>query len=429
MLSSAATSRIKPEPLVAGVAGRQSKVYLRPDVLQRLCVSLIRAEQDRMLRAGAIHPGKMDALHNRGLHRDDIDAVAVDLEMLGFDSLALLELIMKLNVFFGLHRTGIEDYLLVKRRIGDWVNLLSAHFALAPVDLSMTFTTSGSGGHPKNIFHRLDRMHIEVRALLDGPLSHFPAHGRIIALVPPHHIYGFLFTALLPSMHGVEVIDLCAAGPGAPARVARPGDLIVGTPLNWRYLVELQACFVEGVHGVVSAGPSDRETWSVLEDCGLTTLTEVYGSTETLGVATRSTQHSTFTLMPHLTRDGNDIADLNGVLELQDRLIWKGPRDFVLAGRLDNVVQVGGSNVNLSFVRQCVLEVAGVDDAVIRCDRSRLKAFVQTALTNDARLALDLRIRQALQCQLPAPAVPQSIIYGPDLPRNPMGKLCDWQSQ
>ncbi len=408
----------------------KSRAYLQPEALRRICVSLIRVEQERMLRIGAIQTCKLDKLHRSNAFLEDIDSVNIDLETLGFDSLALLDLIMSINRFFGLHHTGIEDYLLLKRRIGDWVQLLLEHFALAPDNFSMTFATSGSAGHAKQISHQFDRMRTEIDTLLAGPFRQLSSANRIIALVPPHHIYGFLFTALLPTVRKVAVVDLYHSGPGAAARVAKPGDLIVATPLNWRHLVQLKSRFCEGVHGVVSAGPSDHDTWRVLDECGLSTLTEVYGSTETLGVAIRTSESSSFKLMSHLSRVGDHVADCDGMLlELQDKLNWTGDRNFSLEGRLDSVVQVGGVNVNLTQVRDKILQIDGVDDAVVRLDQTRLKAFVKTTVHKDIHCDLDQRLRQELQCQLAAPAVPQSIVYGLDLPRNNMGKLCDWNAQ
>ncbi len=356
----------------------------------------------------------------------EIDSIYVDLDSLGFDSLAMLELIMTMNRFFGLHRTGIEDYLMVERRLGDWVALLTEHFARAPSDLCLTFLTSGSSGTPREIAHRFDRLSTEVTALQQGPLTMLRPEARILALVPPQHIYGFLFTALLPTLGGHDVIDLYRAGPGAALRLARKGDLIVGTPLNWRHLNQLDTRFASGVHGVVSTGPTDLGTWQVLRKNGLESLTEIYGSTETAGIATRTAYDAPFTLMPHLRRQGEGVAGSAGPLAMQDRLIWMDQQSFLLDGRLDDVVQVGGVNVSLTLLREHILAIDGVEDATIRLGGLRLKAFVQTCVTEDGHPDLDSRIRSALASRLPSVAVPQSIRFGPTLLRNAMGKLCDW---
>lgn len=424
ILSKAAVSYQSPNKNTTG-----KSLYLDEDDLRRLCISLICSEQDRLLRSGGIIACKTDVLKNRKLSDTEVDSLRIDLQTLGFDSLSLLELVMRFNLFLGLHETGIEDYLLVERKVGDWVTLLSEHFKNAPADLKLTFQTSGSSGAPKNITHRLDRLYLEVRSVLNGPLDLLRPDSRIVTLVPPYHIYGFLFTVLLPSVNRHKVVDISHLGPGAALRVARPGDLVIGTPLNWLYISKLSKFFKDEVHGVVSAGPTSKEMWNVLNNNKLSSMTEVYGATETLGVATRKSHDQPFVLMPHLHRLNESIADAEGVLPLQDKLIWQDSNTFVLNGRIDDMVQVAGVNVSKTLIREKCLSEPGVADVVIRCENNHLKAFVQTELTGKDLENLAFRVRLSVEQHFTSAAVPRSIVFGTSLPRNAMGKLCDWKCE
>lgn len=400
--------------------------WLSPAALRHLCIGLILAEQDRLIRTSAIGASQRAKLTDPALSDADREALFVDADTLGFDSLGLLDLILVLNGFFGLHRTGIEDYLLVRRRIGDWVDLLGEHLRRAPHDLALTFQTSGSTGAPKAIAHPFARLRTEVTASLGGPLAMLRPDARVLALVPPHHIYGFLFTVLLPSLAGFGIVDLHRAGPGAALREARPGDLVVGTPLHWRNLNQLNMNFAPGVHGVVSAGPSEPATWDAVRHRGLASLTEIFGATETAGLAARTGPDAPFVLMSHLRRDGDGIAGRDGPRALQDHLNWVDDATFFIAGRQDEVVQVAGVNVAPAHVRDRIITVAGVTDAAVRLDGDRLKAFVQTDLPTAAHGALCDQVRAALRQALPAAACPHAIRCGDALPRNAMGKLADW---
>ena len=400
--------------------------YLPAPVLRRICIALISAEHDRLMRKRGMDPRKAERFQLRILNDRNVDDIRVDEETLGFDSLALLDLILNFNRLFALHVTGIEDYLLVQRRIGDWVTLLAEHFSRAPSNLEMTFLTSGSSGTPKECAHPFADLTKEVRATLAGPLSFLKPNSRILSLVPPHHIYGFLFTALLPTIGNFEVLDFHRAGPLASLREANQGDLIVGTPFNFENLHTNCKRFEAGVHGVVSGGPTSDNTWNIVDVNGLESLTEIYGSTETAGLGYRKSRDAPFTLMSHLSKEGSDVISSGKSLVIQDKLHWIAKNAFQVHGRLDQVVQVGGVNVSLDFVRRHLMGIVDVDDATVRLDGPALKAFIKTSLSTDRYDRLNSQIHQYLESNLAPAARPKNMQFGAELPRNSLGKLCDW---
>ena len=135
---------------------------------------------------------------------------------LGVDSLARLELVASVNQAFQLHRTGVEDYLLLHRSLGDWCRIISEGFRQLPPGEreEIAFVTSGSTGVSKMIVH-------DVADLIAEAIGHaqlFAGTSRVLAAVPSNHIYGFLFTVLLPRIHSWSVLDLTRRAPGALAR-------------------------------------------------------------------------------------------------------------------------------------------------------------------------------------------------------------------
>lgn len=389
---------------------------LPPEGVRRLLASLILAEQQAQIAAGQMPRGCELALQDPRLTPEAQDDLTVDEAGLGFDSLSRLSLVLRLNRFFGLATTGVEDYLLVQRRFGDWLALLVEHQRLVGPDLVLTFDTSGSSGPVKHVAHPIAALQAEVSA----HLKVMTPPRRILTLVPPHHIYGCLFTVLLPARLAIPVVELHRLPPTAAPRQAREGDLVIGTPFTWDLVQKSGLRFAPGVRGLTSAGPSNAATFDL--GCGLASMTEVYGATETGGIATRSDFGADFSLLPHVTRDGEGIRGPSGALDLQDRLVWRDDGCFALAGRHDDVVQVAGVNVSPAHLAGILLAVEGVAEAAVRPTEGRLKAFL---VARAPRSEVEPRVLAALAA-LPAPLRPGSLTWGPALPRSAMGKLCDW---
>ena len=386
----------------------------------RFVADLVASELAR-LRPGAVLP----ALPWQG----DCD-LARDL---GVDSLERMALASALSATLHLHRSDAGDALAACATIGDLANAASAGLALHPHEI--TFRTSGSAGQPKPCRHLLAALWAEVTELA----ALLPGRRRILCAVPSHHIYGFLFSVLLPRAFGLDagaVRDLRAAPPGALLREARAGDLVVGYPDYWRAVLASSAePFAPGVTGVTSTAPCPPELAHDLQQRGLARLVQVYGSSETGGVGWRDNHLQPFTALPYWRRDPDDPSVLlrsgegAGRFPLQDMLAWQGAHQFLPTGRIDQAVQVGGINVFPERVAQVLRAHPDVADAAVRLMRSdegsRLKAFV-VARAGAGPDALRAALRQWAAARLSGPELPASISVGAALPRTASGKLADW---
>ena len=414
--------------LIPTPACRQNiSMMLGHDAFRRLLIGFILREQKAANKEGLIQKDQVLSAVIAGKTNAEIDAIEVNEDVLGFDSLGILELITALNQFFGLSTTGIEDYFLLERRIGAWIDLLDKHQKISGDTATFGFQTSGSTGAPKLIRHSAKALWSELRAQIEDPFAHFSPPGRIITLVPPHHIYGFLFSCVLPELLSCAVIDLSNAAPGAAFRHAQPGDLIVGTPFHWALLGKSGLQFCENVSGVTSAGPSAAHTWDVLKTNSLSRMTEVYGATETAGIGFRTAQSDTFHLLSHLkVSDGTISLKATGdILIAQDTLSFATPTTFRVGERIDDVVQVAGVNVSPRYVRDQIMRVDGVADASVRLGAERLRAFVVPAPGVDEAI-LKLSLCNHVAKTLEPPARPASFSFGTELPLTEMGKAADW---
>jgi 4-coumarate--CoA ligase (photoactive yellow protein activation family) len=351
---------------------------------------------------------------------------------LAFDSLARLDVAGRLNAFFHLHESGVEDYLLTAKTVGGLIDVVAASLKLTAE--RFTFQTSGSTGSPKPCTHPLALLRQEVKHLA----SLFPGVSRIVSLVPPHHIYGCLFTVMLPGAVGVPVLEGRNWGAGRLAAELPHGSLLVATPHQWSYLARSLPVLPAGVTGVTSTAPMPASLSATLMAQGLADLVEIYGSSETAGIGARRSGEAAFSLFPYwraageaLVRtlpDGGEAAPV----EVMDRLAWDSATAFRPVGRRDGAVQVGGVNVfperiaaimaGHALVAACAVRVAslGGDDA-----RTRLKAFVvPRTMPAPADLAAQLDAFAAEHLKpLERPVIWQ---FGEALPRNEMGKLADW---
>jgi 4-coumarate--CoA ligase (photoactive yellow protein activation family) len=352
---------------------------------------------------------------------------------LDVDSLELLTLAGALSELTQMHESGIEDYLLVRPTIGDWVEIL--RHALESHSVQLTFRTSGSTGEPKRCSHALWTLCQEAQALS----SLFAGRRRLLVAVPAHHIYGFLFTILLPQAGegaALPVVDLRGAGPAALAREARDGDLVIGFPDWWRGMLRAGARTSADVVGVTSTAPCPADVARGIADAGVRRLVEIYGSSESAGIGWRDRHDAPYRLFSHWSRgaDGSltRLQQDGSLLTLtcRDRLDWGGERDFLPAGRIDDAVQIGGINVFPERVREILRRHPEVADAAVRLMRpeegSRLKAFIVPRDPACDTAALAAALAAWTRTRLSTPALPKSYSFGAVLPVSETGKACDW---
>lgn len=406
--------------LVARRLRRTQRLALDEASIRRITVSLVAAGLERY-RQASVSPATWQGWG---------DDLRLDEEGLGFDSLALLDLCTATNEFFHLFESGVEDYLFVRRSLGEWITIIARGLALQANNLG--FRTSGSTGQPKLCVHARAALETEIRVL--GNI--LPEARRVVSLVPPHHIYGFLFSVGLPLHIGIPVLEGRALAPAALARLLQPGDILLATPFLWSMVLRNLRCLPTGVTGITSTAPMPGALARALREAGLSRLVEIYGSTETAGIGWRENEAAPFRLFPHWSfgRDEQHLLRRIGPgepeeLTVMDRLEPCGEAGFRPAGRLDDAVQIGGTNVFPARIAATIKAIPGVADCAIRPDGTeatrRLKAFVVPEM-GIAIDSLERLLRETVDRSLSAPERPVHYSFGAELPRNTMGKSTDW---
>jgi len=351
---------------------------------------------------------------------------------LGVDSLELFTIASSLAEALHLSESGIEDYLLARQTLADWAEI--AQTSLRQYSQRITFRTSGSTGKPKSCTHALETLEQEITELV----PHFADCTRIVSAVPSHHIYGFLFTVLLPRRLNIAEMPVLNVRRSSPAslRVLHAGDLVVGHPEFWRNVARVAIRIPSGVSGVTSTGPLPDGISGELTKLGLTRLLQVYGSSESAGIGWRDNERRGYRLFSYWQRLGADsiIRSLpdgqRGRSTVQDHLEWLSNDEFLPLARIDLAVQVGGINVYPAHVRDVLLKHPQVADVAVRLmsadEGNRLKAFIVAKGDDVELLQLRVEIDAWAVRHLSTAEIPRALSFGNALPRDDQGKLVDW---
>ncbi len=260
-----------------------------------------------------------------------------------------------------------------------------------------------------------------------------------MATVAPCHIYGMLFSVIVPLLAGATVDRVARFFPQEIVdRIEQTqANVLIAGPAHFRSLLttpwphgRIQRAFSSGA----PLGLADALAFR--EHTGLLPI-EVYGSTETGGVATRvqAGSDSAWTPVPgvavtivdaclavrspHL---GEDLPlDAHGYFRTADRARPVGAGRFELLGRSDGVVKVGGKRVDLVEIEQKLRTVPGVHDAVVLAravETSRgqhIVAVVESSCT-------PIEVLRAVRALLPPSAWPRALQCVDRIPITSAGK-------
>jgi hypothetical protein len=306
----------------------------------------------------------------------------------------------------------------------------------------LTVFTSGSTGIPAAIPRRLSQLLAEVEALEAAFGARVPARARFVSTVSHQHLYGLLFAVLWPLVTGRR---LTAARVEYPETVrgelAAADAALVTSPA---YLKRLPAGepWQTNVRAVFSSGgPLADETAREAERMlGLAPI-DVYGSSETGGIAWRTYHHRSWQPLPGVRfRIGE-----SGRLEVHSPFVgtegWYPTADlaspagdsFVLQGRADRIVKVEDKRVSLDAAERALVNGGLCNEArvvVLEGRRTELGAVCVLSprgaeLAASGRNALVARLRDGLKAVLEPGAVPRRFRFVDQLPVNEQGKVTE----
>lgn len=323
---------------------------------------------------------------------------------------------------------------------------------------TVTIFTSGSTGEPKAIVKQLSQIEAEMRHLQmawDKELS----NSVVIATVSHQHIYGLLFRVLWPlaserPFYSEQLLDSALAfskireSTQPVVWVASPAHLkrIDATQIGEDKLQQLVKIFSSG-------GPLPANAAQQCESLLKLSPTEVYGSSETGGIAFRQQAAGN---MQWQTLPGVEVRCIEGSTNLQvksahvncndawyitdDAAEMIGPQVFELKGRLDRIVKLEEKRLSLVELEQAICNSGWVIEALCwvlpqtkEQHRQTLSATLRlneagvAMLSQHGRAALVKAIKQVLQKQFELSLLPRKWRFVEQIPCNAQGKI-DYQS-
>ena len=291
--------------------------------------------------------------------------------------------------------------------------------------------TSGSTGTPVGTA----KTFAELAARSEAAAARFgfeaAGSATIIGTVPPHHMYGFETTILLPLHAPVASWRDPVFYPAdlhAPLAVARGGAVLVTTPLQLRAMLDVVPAHPPAA--VISAtAPLDAALAAEIERRWNTRVLEIFGATEVGSIASRRTVvDAAWSVYPgvRLAGDPPMVSAPGAPARVLNDLIELGAdgTSFRLMGRSGDIVKLGGRRASLAGLTRILTDMPGVQDGIFLAPDdldTRPTARLLALAVAPTRSASDLLA--ALRDRIDPIFLPRPLLCVPQLPRNPLGKL------
>ncbi|MEL6372066.1 MAG: hypothetical protein AAFY84_00585 [Pseudomonadota bacterium] len=229
------------------------------------------------------------------------------------------------------------------------------------------FTPAGRDSRSEFCEHRADAVFAEAGAIANLLYG----RRRLISLVAPHSLTGFVLSILTPNLQRIDAIDARAKQPSDLTESLAFGDAVVATPTQWRFLLREGLKAPDNAVGVVFGEAMTVELASALRKAGFAAQRELYGSTESGLIAWRDSPNDPFVLFEFLARTNDQLVrtmpsgETKNVTPM-DELEWISDRTFRLGPRRDGAVQVGAINVFPERVGRIISEHEDIEACEIR---------------------------------------------------------------
>lgn len=255
---------------------------------------------------------------------------------------------------------------------------------VSPIDLDSPWIqlfTGGSTGTPVSWLKTVRNLLAETVRIVET--YQITSDDCLVSTVSPLHIYGLLYDILAALVSSASVIPQT---PSFPAEIENGildnrATVLVSVPAHYRALKEHPGAVFPLRLAFSSAGVlagEDAAAFSARHNIG---ITEVYGSTETGGVASRVRFAGEHDFSPFASVDIKVVEenlwvrscylspglplDSDGYFQIGDRAALTTQGRFTLMGRSDTVVKVGGKRVDLEAVREILLRHEQVAEALV----------------------------------------------------------------
>ncbi len=241
--------------------------------------------------------------------------------------------------------------------------------------------TGGSTGKPK-VWSKSPRNLFAEAFYLKGKFD-LSAKDLFVSTVPPYHIYGLLFSVLVPFIAGAKVLSDIYTFPQEIISITNKhkATVLVSVPIHYRSMKVDSLSAPSLKVAFSSSGVLNRADAIHFQNKTGLGITEIYGSTETGGIAARSISEQVESWKPadvvSWKISGNRLSiqspfisaemekDSGGFCVTGDEVKPDKDNRFILLGRADGIVKVAGKRVDLLDVQNKILTLPTVMDAMV----------------------------------------------------------------
>ena len=255
----------------------------------------------------------------------------------------------------------------------------------------------------------------------------------LVGTVPPQHVFGLETTVLMVMQGGLA---LHARRPFYPADVRaalaalpRPRGLVIA-PVHLRVLLAEPDDLPGADFLLCATSPLSPQLAAQAEARFGTPLYEIYGCTESGGIASRrTTATSEWRAMTGVTLRTDDqgtwVKGGHVALEvpLADVIELRGAGRFLLHGRTADLVNIAGKRTSLAHLNYHLNSIEGVRDGVFVVPEQQSEAVTRLAAYVVAPGLSSEALLSALRERIDGAFLPRPLHFVDALPRNETGKL------
>jgi uncharacterized membrane protein/acyl-CoA synthetase (AMP-forming)/AMP-acid ligase II len=316
--------------------------------------------------------------------------------------------------------------------------------AIDPDETSIVMYTSGTTGMPKAIEQRLTEFEIDNAFILSKWGDEFLTR-KVCSTVSPHHIYGLLFSVMLPFTAGVPFRRERVEYPETFEQLQDDSYLIVTVPALLKRAVEIAGDRSFGLRSpwiFTSGGAVPPEVAEKTERVFGFWPLEVYGSTETSGIAWRQSRTGPewtpfdnaeiwknnegclVVRSPYLrSEEGFTTGDLTELLP---------DGRFLLKGRADSIVKIEEKRISLPELENRIMQSGLVSDTAVIALQKKRQYLAAALVFNEAgktrfaeteKSSINKYFREYLSGFFEVTVIPKQWRYLDVLPRDAQGKI------
>ena len=254
---------------------------------------------------------------------------------------------------------------------------------IGDVDAQLLFFTSGSSGFPVGAFKSKENLLDEIKVL--KTLVNQKKIKQVVVTVPFVHIYGVLAGLLLPFY--LDDVTLIVKDDFLPYELLQEAScgktLVITTPVFIKALNKLSDTKnLSSSIFVSSTGPLHSDDVLSFEKKYQTTLLQLFGSTETGGIAYKFSNNEKWTALDtvKLSVEDEKLNVASNFLSrylLEDSIKEVGPsfttedlvdleeNEFTLLGRANKLIKIAGKRISTTLMESILEEIEPIKTAII----------------------------------------------------------------